>query len=81
MTKPNLQVAASTEIKIEKGVPMPATSKYYKYPWLQMEVGDSFIYSAKYGHQAATVATLRYSPKKFRYAKSTDEKYYIWRIA
>ena len=31
------------EIKVEKGIPIPPTSNRGKYPWLQMEVGDSFF--------------------------------------
>jgi len=31
------------EFKIEKGIPIPKKIKGTKYPWGQMEVGDSFF--------------------------------------
>lgn len=31
-----------TEITIEKGIPIPPKSRRSKYPWEQMEIGDSF---------------------------------------
>lgn len=35
----------SNTIKLEKGVPIPESPKSFasKYPWGQMEVGDSFL--------------------------------------
>lgn len=29
--------------KIDKGVPMPAQAQRNKYPWADMQVGDSFL--------------------------------------
>jgi hypothetical protein len=38
--------APADKIEIEKGVPIPPTKKrsksHYRYPWREMEVGDSF---------------------------------------
>ena len=31
-------------IKIEKNVPMPTTPHFNKYPWLDMAIGDSFVF-------------------------------------
>ena len=31
--------------KIEKGIPMPYTSRKYKYPLDRLEIGDSFIFA------------------------------------
>ena len=34
-------------IKIDKGVPLPVTyTVNLKYPWLEMEIGDSFFVNA-----------------------------------
>ena len=30
-------------ITIEKGIPMPEQKRHAKYPWDQLEVGDSFF--------------------------------------
>jgi hypothetical protein len=30
-------------VRIEKGVPLPRAHRSSKYPWRQMEVGDSFF--------------------------------------
>jgi hypothetical protein len=36
----------SSEIKIDKNVPMPQEAARAKYPWKQMEIGDSFFVPA-----------------------------------
>lgn len=36
------------EIKIEKGVPVPSPPMRAKYPFKDMEVGDSFFVSSEY---------------------------------
>lgn len=58
------------EIKIDKGIPMPSFSGKRKYPWLEMEVGDSFLFPrgmTKAGARAtSSSASRRYAPKKFR---------------
>lgn len=44
----SLKIASSTEIKIEKGVPMPPSSSgNLKYPFRSMAVGDSFFVAGK----------------------------------
>lgn len=81
-----LQLAATTEIKIEKGVPMPAKyGKRMTYPYNDMEVGDSFEFPTTSNYRtgcynSAATATLRLAPKKFT-AKLQNGKARIWRIA
>jgi hypothetical protein len=31
------------EIKIDRGIPLPEVMRKMRYPWMQMEVGDSFF--------------------------------------
>jgi len=68
--------------EIEKGIPVPATLPRSKYPFGQMEVGDSFACSAsqnarvrvaahKYGKDHGLVFTAR---------KIGDDSYRVWRI-
>lgn len=77
-------------IEIEKGVPLPRYSKTgkghgCKYPWHEMEVGDSFLVPDypldKRGHATpiASAATQRYRPKRF-IQRSTARGLRIWRV-
>lgn len=42
-----------SEFKIEKGIPIPPKPNYTKYPWRDMDVGDSFYVAGK------TIHTIR----------------------
>jgi hypothetical protein len=35
------------EIKIEKGIPLEEHNRHHKYPWREMEIGDSFFVEGK----------------------------------
>lgn len=70
-----------TDFKIEKGIPAPA--KRGKYPFAEMEVGDSFLVPG-----AATSAEISsaVSYRKNRYqeqyiCRSVDGGLRVWRIA
>lgn len=71
-------------IKIENNVPIPDKGNS-KYPWLEMEVGDSFFVEnppkQKNGYPStmATTATRRLSPKKF-VQRVVDNGLRVWRI-
>lgn len=65
-------------VKIEKDIPLPEP-KRRKYPWHEMEVGDSFIFPHKHGQQYASVMSRRHSPKKYA-ARMVGGKYRIWRV-
>ena len=43
-----------------------------KYPWLEMEVGQSFPCDTNYVHSMANSASLKYSPKVFKVARAPD---------
>jgi hypothetical protein len=71
-------------IKIDKNIPIPdkrTHKKEFKYPWLTMEVGDSFFVANK------TSATYRVSAKAGnRYGRkftmrNVKDGVRIWRIA
>lgn len=78
----------SAEIAIRKGVPLPRRNGggrgNAKYPWHEMEVGDSFVFPAGVtrgtNYRAAFAANERYAPKKFA-TRSTPEGFCCWRIA
>lgn len=82
------------EIKIDKGIPIPKLSynngiyRKRKYPFRQMEVGDSFIISEEYSRDIMSrkgTAARAWSAKsgmgyKFSLHKTSDNKIRIWRI-
>lgn len=61
------------EIKIEKGIPIPPPTSQgnVKYPWREMEVGDSFFVSAKTPKDCSRMQSgfgaswKRFKPMKF----------------
>lgn len=75
---------ASNIPKIERGIPMPNNSKgARKFPFAEMEVGDSFaapsdkITSAR----QSAVAFGKYHGIKFSCRKQEDGSIRIWRVA
>ncbi len=71
------------EIKIEKGIAIPTTSYGSKYPFAEMEVGDSFLVS---GTQANSVIYsmskfANVNPtKKFSSRREGENSRRVWRI-
>lgn len=75
-------------IKIEKGIPVPESNSCIGrnriYPWVEMEVGDSFVYpqgKAKNRAWAAAYAASKRYGKKFTARTMEDGSYRIWRIS
>ena len=76
------------EIKIEKGIPIPIRTGHKKYPWEDLEVGDSFFCPGKKISQVnATMCPIDYRGKR-KFAARTrtleddnEEGVRIWRIA
>lgn len=72
------------EYKIEKNIPMP-NKRSAKYPWHDMEVGDSFLitdagrtkagYFVNYSHWASK----KNAPKKFA-QRTEGQALRVWRI-
>lgn len=78
-----------SEFKIEKGIPVPARGRKEgtsKYPFSNLEVGDSFFIScpnlARARQKSATLAYYnnKLAPKKFT-LRAYDDGARIWRIA
>lgn len=67
-------------VEIEKGVEMP--ERRVKYPWREMEIGDSFVHEGKYAVARSMASTTgRNLGKKFSVRKMPDGKARIWRVA
>lgn len=71
-------------IEIDKDIPVPEQKPgggARKYPWLEMDVGDSFIFPDKRAnaHANAWHASIRYG-RKFS-VRRTPEGLRIWRIS
>ena len=65
-------------MKVEKHIPIPM-----KYPFDQMELGDSFLIPQTVKRQTVSIAALRYGNKhgmKFTTRKMSDGSYRCWRI-
>jgi len=69
------------QVKIDKDVPIPThITKIPKYPWREMEIGDSFLLETKEsGATFAGQASKRLHPKK-SISRKTDEGYRVWRV-
>jgi len=72
-----------SEVQVDKNVPFvprkPGPARLY--PWLEMEVGDSFLVppEIKNPRQTASAANIRYKPRVFT-CRSTPDGYRIWRV-
>ena len=72
-------------VKIDKNVEMPdgpGSGRPRKYPWLDMEVGQSFVLPAPNMMSAnahCTGANKRYAPRKFAVRVRKGE-FRVWRI-
>ena len=75
-----------SEVKIDKGVPMPERSSQSDrlYPWKQMEVGDSFVMQP---HKSPNHAgnMMRYQQRKtgrgYRSRTQDDGTIRVWRVS
>lgn len=69
-------------VQIEKGIPYkPGTYYKTRYPWHEMEVGDSIIIETTNAHSHARHASQRYAPKKFAASCIGTGQFRVWRIA
>jgi hypothetical protein len=75
-------------IRIQKNVPLPSTKsrgrnggRPFKYPWSQMEVGDSFLVPDGVGRAAHTLVMSASSLARRFVARKTDEGYRCWRVS
>lgn len=69
--------------KIDKGILMPPEGgKTFKYPWREMEIGDSFLFDKKVSVKGASVqAFTRGAKYKRKYAvRTVGKRVRCWRI-
>ena len=71
------RMATALEFEIEKGIPVPPGRA--RYPFAEMEVGDSFVAD----ETAAASARVwgRRKDVKFRQVKIGQNQFRVWRIA
>ena len=71
-----------SEFKIEKNVPIPGDRA--KYPFADMEVGDSFVVhpdNAGNVNSSSMAYTKKCPGVKFRMRKQTETESRIWRVS
>lgn len=78
------------EYIIEKNIPVPPRAKFRKgrYPFREMEVGDSFTFNLEYSRENMSLASnagrswgkTQTPVKKFIVRKTEDNRIRIWRI-
>jgi len=74
--------------KILKDIPLPKRGREPVYPFAEMKVGDSFLYSDKTDRKSVMAASASYSQYSRRNTKGkwkftqrvTDEGIMIWRV-
>lgn len=66
-----------SDVIIDKNIAMPKGGRRSKYPWREMEVGDSFFLPKATVSMGA--ANDRYAPTKFIMRK-VDGGHRVWRI-
>ena len=71
-----------SDVKIDKGIPMPESKNSSKYPWGELEIGDSFLAVG-----AKTISSLTNSKRgaALRYGmeyitRTTPEGIRVWRV-
>lgn len=69
-------------MKIEKNITMPG-KKNAKYPWKEMEIGDSFVVPSDKGARFAgqAHAASKALGRAFAVRQMPDRSYRCWRIA
>jgi hypothetical protein len=69
---------------IEKGIPAPSPKRRnYRYPFAEMEVGDSFVATSNTVRSAASTYSRRHKDKDicFVCTKQEDGRIRVWRYA
>ncbi len=82
--KPKVKLVANTEITVDKSGPPPPPRplhKNLKYPWHDMDVGDSFVVpetKVRGIRSVAEIASLRYG-KRFVHGMDPRGQTRVWR--
>ena len=76
------KLVASTEFKIEKGMPLPLPGRHPKWPWRQLEVGDSFFMPGAHTGTACRMAGQQALRLEVKFScRTVSGGVRIWRIA
>ena len=74
-----------TMMKIEKGVSLPPNMRMIKYPFQDMGVGDSILFTEKQKAESARVSSLRFVTRRapaWRFSmRKVAQGWRLWRIA
>lgn len=65
---------------IEKGVPPPTRLKYNRYPWKNMEIGDSFLIPLGQKNKLPGLYTSAKNAGIVITVKRTPQGHRVWRI-
>lgn len=71
-------------IEIEKNIQMQPAKNNSKYPFNEMEIGDSVRYVGKHesgAYNVSKAASTRLGPKQFKGGRDASGAWRIWRIA
>lgn len=72
-------------MKINKGIPLPikgGTGSRSKWPWHEMEIGDSFLMTNRSIIRAGSMACKAHDRLGFKYSCRTEgSSVRVWRIA
>ena len=70
-----------TAVKIDKDIPFPDGQPLHeRYPWRELQIGDSFKYPGGSAYVAASLASKRNPGMVFKARKMPDGSYRVWRI-
>ena len=67
-------------MEIEKGVPIPENSGNKKYPWKELEVGDSFFTSESAQTVAGSASHASKRTNRKFICRSVDGGTRVWRV-
>jgi hypothetical protein len=79
-----------SNIKVDKDMPIPEPPKKdkggrkEKYPWSQMDIGDSFLFPASTktntAYTAARTAGLKFTPNRTFIMRQIGDRFRCWRV-
>ena len=67
-----------SDFKIEKGIPVPVKIRKRKYPFREMEVGDSIMIAGMRAASQISWAVARHKPKRF-VTRVEEDGLRVWR--
>ena len=75
-------MSAEPEFKIERGIPVPTSTRRAKYPWRAMSVGDSFFVVGKLRSSMSAVVANTGRRTGWRFVtRAEGDGVRVWRVA